>query len=375
MRIGLLFFLALFIFDIVGQNISAVGVGGQLEIGNWNIEWYGNKSSGPANEALQQQNVTNVLKSSQIDIWGLCEISDALAWDSMLAKLPDYNGVISTWSQTQKTALLYKKQLFQLYYSRHILQSKSINFANGRLPLEVALLFNNNGKTDTIYIFVIHLKANVGTLSERRAAYNFRANSSADLKGYLDTFAKGKKIAVIGDWNDDLDTGVLDSTATPFRNLLNDSNRYFFTSKILTDTKEKSTVSYPNVIDHQCISIGLKRHYFIDSSKVWRIDQNIPNFANTTSDHYPVFSRYTMNLTSVEPVFKIEKGERFIYFNGINFVSKKELRNEMFQIYNMSGKKLFDGRDLKNFRSDQNQFYLVHCMSDKTKSIQKIYVP
>lgn len=371
----LLVFLLLFCVQIQAQNIPEIGKNGQLEIGNWNIEWYGHKSNGPANEYLQQKNVIATLKASKADVWALCEVSDATAWDSMLLLLPEYNGVISSWSQTQKTALIYKKELFTLLYSRHILQSKSADFAGGRLPLEVALLFKNNLKTDTLYFEVIHLKANVGTWSEKQAAYQLRLNSSKHLKGYLDTFQRGKKLMVLGDWNDDLDSGILDSTATPFRNFLQDSAHYFFTTRKLSQQNVGSTASFNNMIDQQCISPALKKYFVHDSCKVWKLNNFIANYSNTTSDHYPVFSLYNVNLTHAQFPVLPNAGKRLVYFDGVKLVPVASLRYESFEVFTITGRKVFSGAEIRSFVPENNQFYFVHCLSDASHSIQKIFIP
>src|SRR5687767_5109456 len=119
---------------MASAQIPVIGNDSSIEIANWNIEWFGNTSNGPSNEKLQQQNAANIIQTTDMDLWGLGEISDAAAWDTLLKRLPDYGGIISTWEQTQKTAVLYKKSIFRALYSRHILAVYNLEFASGRLP-------------------------------------------------------------------------------------------------------------------------------------------------------------------------------------------------------------------------------------------------
>ena len=73
----------LFIFVLtwcLSKNIEAqvptIGDSLQLEIANWNLNWLGKIGYGPSNETLQQNNIIDVIKKSEIDIWTFCEVSN-----------------------------------------------------------------------------------------------------------------------------------------------------------------------------------------------------------------------------------------------------------------------------------------------------------
>lgn len=116
---------------VQAQNVPTVGTDSTIEMANWNIEWLGSSGNGPSNEALQLSNAVAVINKSKIDLWGLCEISSQASWDSLLARCPEYGGVISTWSQEQKTALMYKKSMFRVLYQKHPLGVYELEFAGG----------------------------------------------------------------------------------------------------------------------------------------------------------------------------------------------------------------------------------------------------
>lgn len=263
-----------------------------MEIANWNVEWFGHASNGPTNETLQQKNVAAVIAKSQIDLWGLCEISNATAWDTLLGRLPEYGGVISTWSQEQKTALIYKKSQFRFLYQKHPLGVYEQEFASGRLPLEVGLEMNLNGQKDTLYVFVVHLKANTGSTTQKADAWDRRKRSSEALKEYLDAWDKSKKCVILGDWNDDVDKSIFSNYATPFSALVGDTAHYYFPSKELSASGGKSTTSYNDMIDHQCATKALVAGYLATSAKVFPLHNYITSYATNTSDHYPVYSFY-----------------------------------------------------------------------------------
>lgn len=282
-------------------QVTKVGNDTLLDVGNWNIEWFGDMSNGPSDEALQYANVKSLLKNTDIDVWGLAEVSDYTTFSNLLAELGVYDKIISEFSQTQKTALIWKKSKFdRVSYGNVLTGSTYDNDFAGRPPLEVALKSRDNNITDTLYFYVLHLKANTGSQTEKVASYNRRKNAAAHLKTYLDTNRKNKKVFVLGDWNDDLDESIVYSNGSylpsPFSNFLNDPSNYFYPSLQLTNTGQQSTASYSNMIDHQLISAYMKDSFYVaNSALVMKATANqISGYANNTSDHYPVLSRYNM---------------------------------------------------------------------------------
>lgn len=282
---------------LTAQNIPAWGTDSTLDIACWNIEWFGHPSNGPSNNLTQLKNAVSVIKKSDADVWGLCEISTAAYWDSLKKNLPDYDGVISEWNQEQKTALIYKKSQFRFLYQRHILAVYDYDFASGRLPLEVALETTMNGKKDTLYFLVIHLKANTGSSSEKQTSYNRRKTSSEAMKDFM-LQTKWKKFVVLGDWNDDVDKSIYNNLATPFSATVSDTTNFLFTTATLSAAGKSSTASYSEMIDHHLISARMKPFYHRNSSAAVNMGLYITQYSNTTSDHYPVFSRFRFNAQS-----------------------------------------------------------------------------
>src|SRR5262249_57797765 len=73
----------------------------------------------------------------------------------------------------------------------------------------------------------------------------------------------------------------------------NASGRYRFPTKALSDAGIASTTGFPDTIDHHLNSNEANATYVAGSVEVFRVDSFIPNYGATTSDHYPVLSRYT----------------------------------------------------------------------------------
>ncbi|NCW88148.1 MAG: hypothetical protein EBV71_04595 [Chitinophagia bacterium] len=78
----------------------------------------------------------------------------------------------------------------------------------------------------------------------------------------------------------------------------NDTN-YIFPSYRLSQNRVKSTASYSDMIDHQCLTPRLKWHWDRKSSGVMNGDAYIGSYRFNTSDHYPVWS--ILSTRSSEP--------------------------------------------------------------------------
>ncbi|HSU15337.1 lamin tail domain-containing protein [Longimicrobium sp.] len=277
--------------------IPAQGTAATLDIGNWNLEWFGDASNGPSNDALQLQNAQDVITGSDLDVWGLVEIVDATEWNA-LKTLSGYTGILandaavtggSTWytATEQKPALLWKTAAASLVSAKVILTANDNDFA-GRPPLEVKLHVTLNGGSEDIVFIVLHMKAFNDVASWQR-----RQNAAVALKSYLDATYPTQKVIVVGDWNDDVDTSITAGQPSPYANFVADAARYSFPTTALTNAGIASTVSFTDMIDHQLETNELAATYVAGSVKVYRVDSYISSYGTTTSDHYPVLSRYT----------------------------------------------------------------------------------
>lgn len=287
--------------NLRAQNIPKIGKDFTLEIANWNLEWFGKISSGfgPSDDAKQQALVLKTIQKSDLDIWGFCEVSEQKAFDSMMVKLPNYAAVLANYFPEQKTALLYKKSMFELIDFKLLATNNKDSFSTYRFPLEVRLKPMQNIGIDTLRLILIHLKANTGTDSAKMIAYNSRKHSAEWLKMYLNTLNPDEFTLLMGDWNDDIDVSIYNNLPSPFVKLLNTGFKYQFLSKKLSDLGLGSTCNYPETIDHQLASNGLALKHQTDSTFVWRLDTYISNYATECSDHYPVYSIFNTYGTNI----------------------------------------------------------------------------
>jgi endonuclease/exonuclease/phosphatase family metal-dependent hydrolase len=282
-------------------TIPARGTATTLDFGNWNIEWFGDTSNGPSNETLQQSNVRDVINGADLDIWGLEEVVSVTAFNNLKSQLPGYAGFLandpsvlngaayySDFSNTeQKVGILYKTSVASVLGAKVILTANDYDFA-GRPPLEVKLRVSLNGRTEDIVVIIFHAKAGSDSTSWQR-----RFNASAALKTYLDNTYPTAKVVVIGDYNDDLDTSITSGKASPYANFVNAPASYTLPTKALSDAKISTTTGYPDAIDHQMLTNEMAPRYVAGSVEAYRVDQYISNYSTTTTDHFPVLSRYT----------------------------------------------------------------------------------
>jgi endonuclease/exonuclease/phosphatase family metal-dependent hydrolase len=330
------------------SQVPKIGTDSTLDVATWNIEWFGDSLNGPSNEVTQLKNVTEVIASMDMDIMALCEVSNPGYWQKLQNNLTEYGAVITTFTQTQKTALLYRKSMFSLLYSKSILLPFDYEFAGGRFPLEVALETQWGSKKDTVYCWVIHLKANTGTTAEKLASYDRRAKAAEELKKYLDP-KKQLKGWVLGDWNDDLDVSIVSGKASPYLAWRNDTN-YVFPSYRLSLAKQKSTASYSEMIDHICCLPAMKQNWLLNQSGVMVGDAYIGSYRLNTSDHYPVWAKFSMDFKAIHFLGSenLTMAKPFVYWNGLGWEIAKDDRDNSIEdgyakVYDLSGKQIFSG--------------------------------
>jgi endonuclease/exonuclease/phosphatase family metal-dependent hydrolase len=282
------------------QVVPGKGTDTTLDIASWNIEWFGDTANGPTNEALQLQNVRSVIAGSDMDIWGVAEIVSLAQWNSLKAQLPGYAGFLakepnvvngaayySGFNNTeQNVGILYKTSVATVTDARVILTANDDDFA-GRPPLQVTLRVALNGATENIVVIILHAKC-----CSDSDSWTQRRNAATALKSYLDTNYPAQKVWVIGDYNDDVDTSITSGRASPYANFINDAADYRFPTEVLSDFGISSTTNFPDTIDHHLNSNEANATYVDGSVEVYRVDQFISNYEATTSDHYPVLTRY-----------------------------------------------------------------------------------
>jgi endonuclease/exonuclease/phosphatase family metal-dependent hydrolase len=292
--------------DARAVSIPARGAASTLDVASWNIEWFGSTSNGPTNENLQLANARDVIAGTDFDIWGLGEMVSTSQFNALKSQLAGYTGFLANdplvtsgssfyTTSEQKVGILFKSSVAALQSARLILTQNDFEFAS-RPPLEVKLRASVNGVTQDIVVIVLHAKAFDDTASWQR-----RRDASIALKSYLDSTYPTQKVLVVGDWNDDVDTSITAGQSSPYEDFVNDAADYEFLTEPLSLTGQSSTVSYPDVIDHHLATNDMAATYIAGTAEIHRVDQFIASYGTTTSDHYPVLTRYDLSGTLPPP--------------------------------------------------------------------------
>ncbi|HEX8820332.1 MAG TPA: lamin tail domain-containing protein [Archangium sp.] len=286
------------------------GTGLSFSLANWNIEWFGDTANGPTDEVKQLDNVQTVIAGAGLDFWGLAELVDTTAFNTLKQRLPGYDGFLSNDSSIpygssyystyeQKVGILYRTDVVTVKSAQLILTESEQYFAF-RPPLRVDLRLTRDGTSVDLVAIVLHMKALTDTSS-----YGRRKDAALVLKNYLDTQLPNERVIVLGDWNDDVDVSIVWDSAsssylpTPYQNFLDAPADYTFVTQPLSIARQRSTVSFPDFIDHQLYSNELAANYVSGSAQV--LKPNIYQYGNTTSDHYPVLSRFSFDAEPPPP--------------------------------------------------------------------------
>lgn len=281
----------------------AEGTSSTLDFGTWNLEWFGDTENGPSNEQLQLENVHFIISGLDMDLWSVQEVTSVPHFDDLVSQLSGYDGFLANdpfvtdgpeyYSDFEdnelKVGIIYKTDMVSIESAKVILKNYDYEFA-GRPPVEVLLSATIDGVTENIVMILLHAKA-----GSRGDAFERRLAGSQAMKTYLDETWPNAHVMIIGDFNDDVDESIQKPNESPYKNFVDDAVNYVFPSKELSDAGISSTVYYSDMIDHHLSTNELIATYEDGSVKVFPADQYLDDYDQTTSDHYPVLSRYTLS--------------------------------------------------------------------------------
>ena len=259
-------------------GIPAYGDPGSFEMATWNLEWFGDPERGPDDEALQLQNVRTVFDALDVDLWSVQEVTHADHFEALLSGLPGYAGFLandpsveggaasySDFDDTeQKVGLVYRTDMLAVVGARVILADFDHEFA-GRPPVEVRLSTDGDDGDAELVVILLHAKAGDGVDDRER-----RVGGAAALRAYLDTTWPDAAVAVVGDFNDDVDTSITDGYPSSYAGFVEDPG-YVFPTAVLSERGVSSTVFYPDVIDHQMATDDFMAAYVEGSAEVARL--------------------------------------------------------------------------------------------------------
>ncbi|MFQ3597399.1 MAG: endonuclease/exonuclease/phosphatase family protein [Chloroherpetonaceae bacterium] len=267
-----------------------------FEAVTWNIEWFGSPTNGPQDRDLQLRNAARVIRTIDADLYALQEISDNTYFRGLLDTLGSgWKGFVAPIVQTQRTAYIYKTSTIDSVSAGFTFTTG--DWANGRWPYEFVFDATINGITKRIHAVNIHGKA---TQDNPIQDYNRRVADSQQLKAWSDANRPTQNLIILGDYNDDVDVSTVNNLPSPYANFVNDSLNYKVVTKSLSLRRLQSQTS-GEMIDHIMISNELYGVH-MDSTERVENPSYVGSYLSTTSDHYPVWTRFDFTrLSSTEP--------------------------------------------------------------------------
>jgi len=313
-----------------------------LDVVTWNIEWFGDAANGPTDDNVQYENVKTLITTMDADIYAFQEISNSSLFNALDEELTGYDGVIASYSQSQKTAYLYKNTTIEMVNSGLITDGMvQSDWANGRFPFLLHFNAAINNEVQEIFAYNIHAKA-----FAEPSDYSQRINASTQLKNYLDTFRAEDNVLLLGDFNDEILQSTVEGEESPYKNF-DDDVEYTIITKNL---EEKGVTSYSrfSMIDHIVFTSELSDEYFTGTERI----ENpfyIGSFLSETSDHFPVWVRFQFGMqvsNEQEPndgVTEIQLDQNYPNpFNPSTTISYKltENSNVVLSVYDLMGRKV-----------------------------------
>lgn len=344
--------------SIINLKGSSIDIAKTLEVVNWNIEWFGSTSFGPTNESQQEQNVRTILQNINADVYGMLEVVDTASLGRVVRQMPGYKYIVSNYgshtnpfaprpialNQAQKVAFVYKTSVINNIDTAALL-SQGINtavditnpsynnWASGRFPYMLSADVTLNGITKNIKFVLLHAKANT---SPTVTSYNRRKAGADELHNLLNTTYASDNVVILGDFNDDLDQTITDGINPPvtsYQSFINDSQNYFPVTLSLSNAGKASTVSYSDVIDHVIVSDEMKQFYLKNSVSILNdVSTLVSGYATTTSDHYPVFSRFAFDPVLLPVSLTSFEGSRQGKHILLRWISEKEMNSKEFVV-------------------------------------------
>ena len=261
---------------------------------------------GPTDDAQQEQNVKTILQNIGADIYGLVEVVDQAKLANVVSQLPGYTYVVGQFgshatndaslAEAQKLAFVYKTSVFSNVSVRPLINNQNTsstsynNWSSGRYPFLLTADVTLNCVTKRMNFVLIHGKANT---SPTATSYARREAAAKELHDTLETYFADANVIVLGDFNDDLDRSITAGFETTSYSSFTSDPDFFSPTLALSLENKKSTVSYNDVIDHVVISSELQPYYMSNTASILTdVTTLVSNYGSSTTDHYPVFTRY-----------------------------------------------------------------------------------
>jgi len=255
--------------------VPAIGSPETLEIATWNIENFPDTAGTPSL-------VADLITSLNLDIVVTEEIASETAWQELLDRLPEHDGVLSehryTPTEYQKIGVIYRSSEVTVGTPTLLFVDDGFSFPRPPFALPVTV----NGKS--FEVIGVHLKAGVSIDDEdrRRAAI---VALEQHLRAQIDGGGE-KNVVLLGDYNQQIVDPEGRAVLAP---LLDAPDLYTVRTEPAATAGGISFLNFGGTfIDHITTTAALAEQWPGAHVEVQRIDQEIGSYENLVSDHLPV---------------------------------------------------------------------------------------
>lgn len=254
--------------------VAPIGGPDTLEIATWNLENFPAASHTPSL-------VADLISSLDLDVVVVQEIADEAAWDELLLRLRDHEGILSTHrygpNDYQKVGLIYRSALVTAGPPSLLFPSDAFAFPRPALAVTVEI----DGRS--IEVIGVHLKAGrePADADRRRAAVQ-------ELDAYLRAQIDGggeDEVVVLGDYNERVTSPDDRAVLAP---LLDAPDRYTVRTEPGALAGGITYLGFGGSwIDHITTSHALDVAWAGARVEQPRLDQTVRSYRSYVSDHLP----------------------------------------------------------------------------------------
>ncbi len=262
--------------------VPAVGVAGALDVGAWNIRFF-------PSTAETASVVADVVASLGVDLIALEEVTDADAFNELVARLPEHEGLLSTHSYgsddfpDQKLGFLYRSSVLTL--DDHSLLFTADDFVFPRPPLEATFTYQEGDAPPLTFVAIaVHLKAGREDQDYERR-HDALALLESHVRDLVDDADGPDAVVVLGDFNEDFFGEREDEDWAPFAS---SPDRYALPTRALAEDGEETFIPGGVFIDHIVATTAFVAASTTSTAVVPHLQFDVTNYEDVVSDHLPV---------------------------------------------------------------------------------------
>ena len=259
--------------------VTPIGSDLTLDVATWNLEDF------PKRDTTVDL-VADLIASLRLDLIAVQEITDIDAFDALVARLPDHEGVLSDHVYSsgfyQKVGVIYRADLLTATAHRLLFEDDSWAFPRPVLEVDFELAAATGVELD-FKVLSLHLKAGTGFNDSNRRELAFQ-----DIDQHIGAAIIGPDdddTLILGDFNEVLDTTRGQEVWSP---MLGAPERYTVETQIASDNAEYSFLPGDRLLDHIVSTVALSDEIAGRDARIPRIDMELSDYERTVSDHLPV---------------------------------------------------------------------------------------